>query len=413
MDTTALDLRQQRGLALAQSSRIKQIVSSTFLVPSQSQNSGGYVVNTEKGSCSCPDHELRGETTMCKHRWAVEFVRHHVTAPDGSTAVVNTMRVTYSQNWPAYNAAQTTEKDHVQVLLRALCDGVHNPVRTGSGRPRAALSDVVFAACMKTFVGMSGRRATSDIRACAEKGFIGKMPSYNTIFDYLEQPEITPVLKKLVRASAIPLATVETKFAIDGTGFGSKVYKRWFDAKYGREMKEATWVKLHAVTGVKTNIITAVEVTDATLNDSPLLPQLVKETAEGFTMAEVSADKGYLASSNLRAIEEVGAKPFIAFKTNSKPGGPDVWRKAYHMFSFHREEWLHHYHLRSNVETVFSMVKRKFGPAVRAKKPDAMVNEVLLKCLAHNLSCLVHAIHELGIEPTFWSGLMLPKGERS
>jgi len=79
------------------------------------------------------------------------------------------------------------------------------------------------------------------------------------------------------------------------------------------------------------------------------------------------------------------------------------WQKAFHMFAFHRDEWLQHYHRRSNVETTFSMIKRKFGGAVRAKKPEAMANEVLLKCLAHNLSCLVHAIHELGVEPTFWA----------
>lgn len=413
MDVNLSDARQERGLALAKSSRIKQIVPNTYLVPSQSQNAGGYVVDTEKGTCSCPDHELRGETIKCKHRWAVEFVRHRVTAPDGSTAVISTMRVTYSQDWPRYNAAQCEEKDRVQALLRSLCAGVQNQPQTGRGRPRAALSDVIFAATMKTFVGMSGRRASSDIRSCAEKGFVDKAPSYNTIFDYLEQPELTPILKQLVHASALPLATVESKFAIDGTGFGSKVYKRWYDAKYGREMKEATWVKLHAVCGVKTNIITAVEVTDATLHDSPLLPQLVRETAENFTMSEVSADKGYLGSANLQAIEDVGAKPFVAFKTNSRPTGPDVWRKAYHLFSFHRDEWLQHYHLRSNIECTFSMVKRKFGGAVRAKKPTAMFNEVLLKVLCHNLSCLVHAIHDLGIAPQFWVAANSIPGSRS
>jgi hypothetical protein len=49
------------------------------------------------------------------------------------------------------------------------------------------------------------------------------------------------------------------------------------------------------------------------------------------------------------------------------------------------------------------MVKRKFGPSVRAKAFPAQVNEVLLKCLVHNLSVLVHAIHELGVDPAFWS----------
>jgi hypothetical protein len=51
------------------------------------------------------------------------------------------------------------------------------------------------------------------------------------------------------------------------------------------------------------------------------------------------------------------------------------------------------------------MVKRKFGANVRAKMPAAQINEVLFKCLCHNLACVVHAIHEVGIEPTFWSRL--------
>lgn len=380
-------------------------MTSTWLVPSQSQNSGGYVVDIEKGTCTCPDHELRGETVTCKHRWAVEFARHHVTAPDGSTTVIDTMRVTYRQDWPNYNAAQCEEKDRVQVLLQALCDGIQNPPQIGRGRPRAALSDVIFAGTMKVFTGFSGRRATSDIRACAEKGLITKAPAYNTVFEYLENPEVTPLLKKLVHVAAVPLANVESDFAIDGTGFGSKVYKRWYDAKYGRQMKEATWVKLHAICGVNTNIVTSVEVTDATLHDSPLLPQLVQETAQSFTMAEISADKGYLGRTNLEAIEGVGAHPYVAFKTNSRGSGPDVWRRAYHLFAFHRDEWLEHYHKRSNIESTFSAIKRKFGGSVRAKTPTAMTNEVLLKVLGHNLSCLVHAIHELGVEPKFWSGI--------
>jgi transposase len=263
---------------------------------------------------------------------------------------------------------------------------------------------VVFAAVMKTFVGMSGRRATSDIRACAEKGHIDRTPHYNSIFEYMERPEITPVLKTLVRASAVPLATIETKFAIDGTGFGSKVYKRWFDAKYGREMKESTWVKLHAIVGTKTNVVTSVEVTDATINDSPLLPQLVQETAANFNMEQVLGDKAYLARKNLQAIDAVGAEPFIPFKTNSQGNGPELWRKMWHLFAFHREDFLAKYHQRSNAESTFSMMKRKFGASVRAKQHTAMVNEVLLKCLAHNLSCLVHEIHELGIDPMFWGG---------
>ena len=51
----------------------------------------------------------------------------------------------------------------------------------------------------------------------------------------------------------------------------------------------------------------------------------------------------------------------------------------------------------------FAMVKKKFGASVRAKAFPAQVNEVLLKCLCHNLAVLVHAIHELGLAPSFWA----------
>lgn len=66
-----------------------------------------------------------------------------------------------------------------------------------------------------------------------------------------------------------------------------------------------------------------------------------------------------------------------------------------------REEFAAHYHKRSNVEATFSAIKRVFGDSVRSRIRAAQVNEVLLKILCHNIRCLVHAIHELGVEPMF------------
>lgn len=62
-----------------------------------------------------------------------------------------------------------------------------------------------------------------------------------------------------------------------------------------------------------------------------------------------------------------------------------------------------HYHKRSNVESTLSMVKRKFGDALRRKTDVAMINETLCKILCHNLVVLIHETHELGIDPVFWS----------
>lgn len=397
--------REARGLALSQDKRIKNL-GKMWLVPSQSGAADGYVVNLAAGTCTCPDHETRA--IKCKHMFAVEFVqsetvRETVVANDGSTTVRETtreIRVKYAQHWSSYNAAQTTEKEHVGRLLRALCDGIQAPRQT-RGRPRLPLADVVHAAAMKTYVGMSGRRASTDVRECAAKGLITKAPHYNAVFSYLEREELTPLLKTLVEESASPLKVVETNFAVDATGFATSTYARWYDHRYGREVREQTWMKCHAMIGVATNVVTSVEVTAGSVNDCPQLPGLVASTAKRFAVSEVSADKGYVSNANLEAIEAVGAVPYIPFKSNNKGTGPEAWRRMFAVFTLERERFLARYHQRSNVESSFSAIKRLFGGAVRAKLPTAQKNEVLLKCLVWNLTCLVHAMHELGIEPSF------------
>jgi transposase len=254
---------------------------------------------------------------------------------------------------------------------------------------------------MKVYTTLSGRRATTDIKACAAAGHLAKTPHYNSLFNYFEKTELTPLLETLVEESAAPLACVESQFAADSTGFGTVTYRRWYDHKYGREMKEHGWVKMHAMVGTTTNVITAVRVTDSTANDCPELPALVATTAKRFAVAEVSADKAYLSHANLAAIEGAGAVPYIPFKSNSKAEGPAAWRRMFGYFMYKQADFLAHYHARSNVESTFSAIKRKFGGSVRSKNPVAQVNEVLCKALCHNLSMLVHAMFELGIEPSF------------
>lgn len=76
----------------------------------------------------------------------------------------------------------------------------------------------------------------------------------------------------------------------------------------------------------------------------------------------------------------------------------------YHYFAYQRDTFLIHYHKRSNVETTFSMIKRKFGDSLRSKSDTGQLNEVLCKVVCHNLCVLISAIHEIGLEtPTFAS----------
>ena len=80
-----------------------------------------------------------------------------------------------------------------------------------------------------------------------------------------------------------------------------------------------------------------------------------------------------------------------------------MWEKMFGYFQFRTEEFLEHYHKRSNVESTFSMLKRTFGDGLRSRSDAAMKNETMCRILCHNLVVLIHEIHELGIEPVFWA----------
>jgi transposase len=398
-----MDPRTHRALAIAATTLLAPKDNGRWVVPSQS-GSGTYRVGvTRDGSwhCTCPDFEERLD--RCKHILAVEITERRKAKRKPEPYTEPEPPVTYRQNWPLYNKAQCNEKDMVLRLLADLCSTVPQPIQQGRGCRYLPISDVLFALVFRTYTGLSARRFQSDLRAAADAGFIDTVPDFSSVLRYLGREELTPILVGLVELSAYPLRAVETDFAVDSSGFGTTNLYSWFSVKHGRTIDSRVWRKCHLMCGVKTNVVTAVSVTGAFSNDAPHLPELVRTTAKGgFTLAEVSADKGYSSKSNAATIEDAGAQPFIAFKGNTvepKPGS--AWARMHHRFAYETDAFLAAYHKRSDVETTFHMIKAKFGDHLRGKTDTSQDNEVLTKVIAHNLCRLVHAFYELGIEADF------------
>src|ERR1043166_7646875 len=95
-----------------------------------------------------------------------------------------------------------------------------------------------------------------------------------------------------------------------------------------------------------------------------------------------------------------------SFKTNSKSQtsyGPKstLWTRMLNFYNENRDEFLSHYHKRSNVETTFHMIKSKFGQRLRSKTMTAQINEALCKVLCHNLCVVIQSMHEFGVETNF------------
>lgn len=395
-----MDQRQAKAFHIAATTRL-ECDDGRWTVPSQTGTGSYKVVVTAAGTwtCTCPDYEER--LADCKHVMAVEVTIQRESNRQGVT-YSKTVKVTYSQDWSAYNAAQTDEKRMFLALLGELCKLIPQPPQT-AGRPRLNMADMTFATVYKAYARCPARRFTSDLRDAEQRGMIGKAPAFNSMLRYLAKPELTDVLTNLVELSSLPLRTVETQFAADSSGFGTTNMRTWFSQKHGREVRQREWRKAHIMCGTATHIVTAVEVTASNFNDAPALPGLVGTTVANFpAVNEVSADKGYLAHSNCDVIEKHGATPFIPFKSNSvepPPGSP--WARMYHLYAYKREEFLEHYHRRSNVETVFAMVKAKFDDTLYGGTEGAQTNEVLAKFVAHNLCVLIQSFYELGVEPAF------------
>jgi transposase len=405
-----MDAREQRGMQIAATIKLRK-TKEAWIVPSQTGVGSYRVTETERivsmgfmggQACTCPDFDLRG--LPCKHIFAVEYVSRRENL--GGDMVTETLRVTYTQDWAAYNAAQCAEKETFLPMLTNLCATIPNPPQ-GKGRPRMPMSDMAFACVHRVYEGLSARRFDSDVREAKAKGLTEADPHFNTVLRYLRSPEMTDVLTNLVALSALPLKGVETDFAVDSTGFATSRFERWYDHKWGKERSRHEWVKLHAMTGVRTNVVTAVEMSGGHSNDTNYLRPTLATTAQSFQIREVSADKAYSSKANLRAVDELGAVPYIPFRGDTPvrqgpapqlPGMTDVWIRMYHLFAYQRDTFLSRYHQRSNVETTFHMIKSKFGDSVRSKSPEGQMNEVPAKVVAHNLCVLIASIHELGLE---------------
>ncbi len=305
-----------------------------------------------------------------------------------------------------YNLAQTSEK---LLFMRILNDAVNSMgieyKYKGNGRPSIGIEDMVKCCVIKVFNCFSCRRTSPDLHMAMGLGYIEHVPHFNSISNYMKMPEISGYLDKLYRALATPFAGIESCFAIDATGFGK--YNTIWTKLDKKTQYSRCYNKLHIITGVRTNIITVAKITEGRDHDVMHFPELLRKTCRNFTVKEIYADKGYLSLYNVNAAKYNGAVPYIMPKGNTKLATKKRWKNTeawdimVTMWRHNQEEFRRHYHLRSNVESTFSAMKRKFLPYIRSKHPIAQRNEILCKVVCHNASVLINGIFELGTKAEF------------
>ena len=285
-------------------------------------------------------------------------------------------------------------------FLNQLVSYIEDPEQQ-MGKPQMHLRDKIFCCVMKVYSQLSSRRAKYLYHDALERQQITHAPHFNIVTKTLNKKKLKPILQELVHLSAKPLVSVETDFAVDSSGFRCSTFGRYNEEKHKVKIHSRNWLKTHIITGVNTNIVADIIITDEHAGDSPQFKKLICNTAKHFNIGEISADMAYSARKNYEIVDKYGGKAYIPFRKNARgtARGSALWNKAFHYFKLHSDEFMEHYHKRSNAESTFAAIKKKFGESVKSKNRVAQENELLCKIIAYNITVLIHEMIEMGADP--------------
>ncbi len=443
------DKNKEQGLFITRRGEVVRLSEDSWSVSSSSRGKS-FSVDLGRQTCTCRPGVVLLE--KCAHIYAVDFALGHIAMPDeyddypgyqgepshgeyshhgygewnqeraysgntqtvvgrvkdaggtqGLSATSDKERKTYPQNWPAYNKAQTREAIDFPEILSRFISAVPEPTQH-LGRPRIPRADKAFACVFKVYHCWSMRRISGLLKTPFDKEYIGCIPHFNVIIDWMQSPELTEILLYLITVSGLSLKHIEHTFAIDGTGLSTSRFVRWRSDKYKRSMKRREFIKVHAICGVETNIITAAAISGwigEESHDTNYFVPLLERTAKYYGVEHILADKAYLSRVNAEFAEMVGAVPVIPTKINTVITEIEntAWGRLIERNQ--DESAFSRYYLRGNIETVFSTIERLFQKHIRTAHPVAQVNEALCKLLCHNIVVLIHERYKNGIEPDY------------
>ena len=304
------------------------------------------------------------------------------------------------RDWSAYNKAQVEELGVVVTLIKELVDNLDvQQASYKTGRPPKELKDMLKIVLLKSYMNLSNRRLVAWVWVLYEKlGLEEDIPHFNTIGNYVSDPKVKHYLEELIKHSNTPVKDIDFNLSTDSTGFHTMTTSLWMSVKHLKPIKKKNFVKLHATTRTKTNIIAVATVSDR--HDSPEFREHAKQVKVlNYKVEDWTGDCAYLARQNCSIVHELGGFPFFKPKKNVRTLslGHPTWKQMIYLWKKAKDLFKRHYHKRSNSETDFFCIKSILGAFVRTRNDIGQTNELLAKVFTHNLRQLCHAYYELDI----------------
>lgn len=175
---------------------------------------------------------------------------------------------------------------------------------------------------------------------------------------------------------------------VDASGIRTDKRSTWFCLRIKKEISKRDCDKLHIAICADLLLILNWRITDWKKHDCPFFRILLKPFK---ILGMVFADMGYLSRANFQLCMDKKGCAFIPFKKNSRGGsrGSSAWKFAFNLWK--KCKWIYEniYHQRSKVESVFSVIKKRFGDKVSCKSAIMRRKEIALRLIAYNLRILI------------------------
>jgi len=149
--------------------------------------------------------------------------------------------------------------------------------------------------------------------------------------------------------------------------------------------------KLTALCDVKSHLVLAAVVDRGPKPDVVEFPRVVAEALTRHRFRTVIGDAGYESEkAHVFCRERLGVRSIFPTTRRGRPRADGRPRRIISRYrrELHEDFPSDEYGQRWQVETVFSMIKRNLGSALKSRKPFSINREVVLKVITHNLMIL-------------------------
>ena len=242
------------------------------------------------------------------------------------------------------------------------------------------LSLIIF----KEYLGVKYRQLQEILDLIGEiKPILGfsRIPHYSTLCKFLHRISsklISQVLLKITSIFYRSSGRIST-IAIDSTGFPTSYFSYYYSIRAQKERKG--FLKVSLAIDTKKQTILAIKITKNRQHDTKHVRSFLRSASRVKLADYYVLDKGYDSEAIHQQIrDEIHAISYIPIRN---------WNAPYVSGKFRQEMAQNFnkyiYGKRNLVETVFSVVKRRFGGYVRGIHFINQIKEIKLKCVAYSV----------------------------